>query len=381
MSNDISLTGLTEIVYAARDQVAAEPTGFAQGVMINSNVEGVSINGTITSMRTAVPTIGTSYTPAMTVSAASDLTTTTDSMTLSQVATADIPLKGETMKQLMNTAGAQGLQNLIAQAIRGLRNTIEARIGVVAKNGASRAIGTAGTTPFASNVNTIAQLRQILLDNGCPMDDGMLSLIINSSAGTNLRNVSNLYKVNEAGSDATLRRGELLNLHGFSIRETAGIATHTAGSGASYLANGAAAIGDRALTVDTGSGTILAGDVITYAADSTNKYVVGSALASNVVTLNYPGIKVALPDNNAITVGAGYTGNIGFHRSAIELGMRPPAMPDGGDSGFHDTLYDDKTGLVFDMGLYKGMGMNMLKFVVFYEAKVWKPEFVATLLG
>jgi len=387
MANDISLTGLTEIVYAARDQVAREATGFIQGCMVNSAPTGVSINGTINSIRTQEPTLNTSYTPAMTVPSATDITTATDTMTIGQVANVQIQLKGEMLQQLGNTAGRGAIQTIIAQSIRKIVNTIEARIGVVAKNGASRAVGTAGTTPFASNANTIASLRQILQDNGCPLLDGDLSLVIDSSAGVNLRNLSNLYKVNEAGTDATLRRGELLNLHNFSIRETAGIAAHTKGTGASATTDNAGyAVGARTLTLaSAGTGTLLAGDVVTFAGDS-NNYVLlsGDADVSNggTAVLNYPGLRVAMSAaTKAITVGAAYAGNIGFHRSAIELVMRPIAMPDGGDAGEHMTLYDEKTGLVFDIGLYRGRGMNMLEITTVYEAKVWKPEFVATLLG
>jgi hypothetical protein len=62
--------------------------------------------------------------------------------------------------------------------------------------------------------------------------------------------------------------------------------------------------------------------------------------------------------------------------------MRPPAQPYGGDAAVDRmTIADDKTGLVFEAALYKGYGMNMLELTCFYKAKVWKPEFVATLLG
>ena len=47
----------------------------------------------------------------------------------------------------------------------------------------------------------------------------------------------------------------------------------------------------------------------------------------------------------------------------------------------HQVIYDEVTGLVFDLALYRGRGMNMLEMTVFYEWKVWKPEFVATIMG
>ena len=386
MANDISLTGLTEILYVARDQVAAEPTAFMQGVVVNGGAEGASAGGSVKSMRSTEPTLETSYTPGMTVPDATDITTDTETLTLTSYAGSSIPLKGETWLQLVNTVGEEAaLSSLYKQSIRKIRNTIEASIAAAAYKGSSRACGTAGTTPFASNFNTINELRQILEDNGCPVDDEMLSLAISTTAGTNLRNLSTLTKANEAGSDLTLRRGELLNVSGFSIRTSAGIQSHTKGTGSGYLVNQTGlTTGSRAVTVDTGTGTVLAGDVITFASGtgSGRNYVVGGALASNVLTLNYPGLQGNIADNNAITVGNNYTANVGFHKSAIELAMRPPAQPPGGDAGQEiGVLVDEKTGLTFSARLYKGYGVNQIKLMCFYGVKVWKPEYVATLMG
>lgn len=381
MANTITISALAENIFRARDIVARELTGFIPGVLINSEAQGVSINGTVTSHRTAKPTLNTSFTPAMTIPAGDDQTIAADSLQISQVANVKIPITGETQRKLDNTAGQPVIDDMFAQAIRVAVNAIETHVGTVLKNGASRAVGTAGTTPFASNHNDVNAVRKILVDNGCPMD-GQVSLVMNSAAGTNLRNLSTAYKVNEAGSDALLRQGVLQDISGIMLRESAGVATHTKGTGASYQTNGAAAVGDTAITVDTGSGTILAGDVITHADDATNAYVVGADLASNVFTLNRPGLLVAAADNKAITVGNNYTANVAFHKYAVELVMRPPAQPYGGDAAVDRmTMFDERSGLVFEVALYKGYGMVMYDITVFYQAKVWKPEFVATLRG
>lgn len=390
MANDISLSGLTEILYVARDQVANEPTAFSQGVITNGGTDGVSANGTVTSMRSTEPTLETSYTPAMTVPDAADITTSTESLTLSSYVGSSIPLKGEQFLQLSNTIGyEEAITQLYAQAIRKMRNTVEAAIAEAAYKGSSRAVGTAGTTPFVSNFNTINELRQILEDNGCPMDDGMLSLAISTGAGTNLRNLSTLTKANEAGTTATLRNGELLNIGGFSIRASSGVRSHTKGAGASYVINnGNIAVGSTTLSVDGGTVNttgFAAGDIITVADEPTaGKYVIKTgltAVAGNIV-INHPGLRGAIVDGKAVTIGNSYTANVGFHKSAIELAMRPPAQPPGGDAGEEiATLYDDKTGLSFSARLYKGYGINQIKIMAFYGVKVWKPEFVGTLLG
>jgi len=390
MANDISLTGLTEILYQARDLVAAEPTGFMQGVMVNGGSEGVSAGGTVTSIRTTEPTLETSYTPGMTPPDAADIATSTESLVLSSYAGASIPLKGEQWLQLSNTVGAEmALQQLYKQALRKMRNTIEAAIGTAAYQGSSRAVGTAGTTPFSSNFEVLSDLYRILEDNGTPTSDGMLSCVLNTAASANLRKRSSLTNVGDAGTDATLRRGELLNLYNMSIRSSAGVQAHTKGAGASYLINnGNITVGSTTLTVDGGTVNTTgfkAGDVISIADEPTaGNYVVKTGLTatSGNVVINFPGLRGAIVDNKAVTIGNSYTGNVAFHSNAIELAMRPPAQPPGGDVGEDiGVLVDEETGFSFAARLYKGYGMNQIKLMAFYGVKVWKPEFVATLMG
>lgn len=383
MANTLNISAFTENLFEAKDIVGAEPTGFIPSVLVNSSEDGVSINGTVTSLVTAQPTLNTSVTPAMTIPDGDDQTITALTTSIGQVANVRIPMVGETWRKLNNTSGSKNaLTALLAQAMRVIVNAIESHCGTVIKNGSSRAVGTAGTTPFASSHAVIPQVHQILKDNGCP-EDGQLSLVINTAAGTALRTLSNIYKANEAGGSEVLRRGTLIDLDGVMIKESAGVASHTKGTGASYLINlGNVAVGSTALTLDTGTGTIVAGDVLTHASDSTNKYIVGTALAANVVTLNNPGLKIATANNDAVTVGNSYTGNVAFHRNAVELIVRPPALPEGGDAAIDSlTIAHEKSGLVFQVSIYGGYKMQMLDITTYYQAKVWKPEFVATLLG
>tara|TARA_R110000868_G_scaffold177691_10_gene416718 strand:- start:701 stop:1864 length:1164 start_codon:yes stop_codon:yes gene_type:complete len=387
MANTLTISAFAENLYSARDIVARELTGFIPSVLINSAEDGVSINGTVTSVVTAQPTLNTTATPAMTIPDGDDQTMTALTTSIAQVANVRIPMVGEVWKKLNNTAGSKiALDYLLAQGLRVIVNAIETHCGTVIKNGSSRAYGTAGTTPFASTHAAIPQVHQILKDNGAP-EDGQISLVINTSAGTNLRSLTNLYKVNEAGSDALVRRGTLLDIDGLMIKESAGVASHVKGAGTGTLFNGAGAVGATSLVYDTmtvNTTGIKAGDVITHASDSTNKYIVGTGAtaASGTLIINNPGLKVAALDNDAITVGANYTGNVAFHRNAVELFVRPPALPEGGDAAIDSlTISDSKTGLVFQVSIYGGYKMQMLDITTYYQAKVWKPEFVATLLG
>lgn len=391
MANAITITDLTEILYQARDTVAAEPFAFINSVTVNAGSEAVSLGGTVKSTVTAQPTLNTSHTPATAIPAGDDTTIAVEEMTIGQVARTNIPVKGEIARQLGNI-GEYGdvIKQLFAQHIRTHRNAIESHVGTVIKNGSSRAVGTAGTTPFASTHAVIPQAHQILKDNGAPQD-GQVSLVMSTAAGTALKGLSHIYKVNEFGGGEALRRGILADIDGVMLKESAGVASHTKGTlgGSPTSAAAGFVVGDTSilLTASVGTGTIVAGDALSIAADTGNVYIVktGVADASTAATLvlNKNGLRKATgASTRALTVAANYTGNMMFHRNAVELVMRPPAMPPGGDAASERvTVVDVLSGLVFEMAIYKAYGMNIIEFVTYYQAKVWKPDFVATVLG
>ena len=376
------LTSLAADIYKAADVVGRELVGFIPSSTINGDATTRAAKGdTVRAAFTRTPTLNTSFAPSMTIPEGTDQTVDNKTLTLDSYASVQIPWTGEDIKHVNNGPGFETIYgDQIKQAMRAITNKIEQDIALAAAQGASRAVGTAGTTPFASNFDLVAQARQILVDNGCPTDN-QITLVLNSAAGTKLRNLAQLQQVNTAGGSDLLRQGTLLDLQGLQIKESAGIVSHTKGTGASYLLNGAVAAGGTALTVDGGSGTILAGDIVTINGDS-NNYVVNSALASNVLSIGAPGLISAGADNAALTVGNSYTPNVAFHKSAIELGIRPPALPAGGDSAVDIlTVQDPYSGLVFEIAVYKGYLKTMLEVRALYGVKVWKPNNVALLLG
>ncbi len=77
---------------------------------------------------------------------------------------------GEEQKGVNNGPGYANIRrNQIAQAMRTLVNEMESDLGKLALI-SSRASGTAGTTPFATNLSDTAQVRKILSDNGAPLE-------------------------------------------------------------------------------------------------------------------------------------------------------------------------------------------------------------------
>jgi hypothetical protein len=377
------LTQLAADIYRAADMVGREQVGLIPSITINGGSEAVALGDTVRSHFTRTPTVGT-ITPSMTIPEGTDQTVDNKTLTIDQTASVKIPWTGEDIKHVNNGSGFSTIYgDQIAQALRSIVNQIEAFSWGLAYKGASRAFGTAGTTPFASNFNEVAELRQILVDNGCP-DDGQLSLVMNTSAGTKLRNLAMLQQVNTSGNESLLRQGTLLDLQRIMIKESAAPIPVTKGTGAAYTSNTAGyAVGSTSITLITGTGTVLAGDTVTFAGD-TNKYVVATGVAApGVLVLAEPGLRVALAASAvAMTVGNTATSNVALHRGSFELAVRPMQTPDGGDAAVSElTVQDVWSGLSFNVAAYKGYKKAMFDVSCVYGAKMWKPQHSAILLG
>ena len=378
-----SFTDLAADMYKAADTVGRELVGFIPSCTINADgSERVAKGDVVRAHFTRKPSL-VDVTPSMTIPEGNDITVDNKTVSITKYKAAEIPLTGEDQKHLDNGAGYKTVYgDVFAQAIRVLTNEIEQDLAAEAYKNASRAIGTAGATPFGPNFNQVATVRKILADNGMPFD-GQVSLVMDTAAGANLRKLAQLQSVDSAGNDVLLRQGTLLDLQGFRIKESAGIVTHTKGTGTGYLVNksGGHAVDDAAITVDTGSGTIVAGDIVTFAGDG-NKYVVNTALSGSSLSIGTPGLREAAADNAALTVGNSYTPNVAFHRSALELVIRPAAQPEGGDAAVEELIVQDPhSGLVFELRKYVGYGKAMFKIGAAWGYKAWKPDFIATVMG
>ena len=382
------LTDLAADIYTAADIVGRELVGFIPASTINANgIEAAAVGQTVRSFATRQAT-AVDIAPSMTIPEGTDQTVDNKTLTLTEQRGVQIPYTGEDVRFLNGGAGYETVYgDQIAQAMRTLVNEMEADLAGEAYKNASRAVGTAGTTPFASNFNTVAEARQILVDNGMPTNDNRTSLVMNTAASTKLRNLAHLQRVDQAGGSELLRQGVLLDLQGVMMRESAQVVTHTKGAGTGYLINGAEAAGQTTLTLDTGTVNttgILAGDVVTFAADSANKYVVNTGLAAVAgdIVIGDNGLQVAIANNNAMTIGNTFTANIVMHQKAMELAMRAPAKPIGGDSAVDVLIVQDpNSGLVFEISVYKGFSKAMIQVGCVWGYKAWNSDAIAILMG
>lgn len=375
-----TLTALIPSLYASMDVVSRELVGFIPSIALDASAARAAVGQQVLSPITP-SAVAEDITPGVTAPNDGDQVIGNNSITIAKSRGVPFRWNGEEQLGLDSGAGYAGIRNdQITQAMRTLCNEIEAYVAGIAYQGASRATGTAGTTPFATALGDPAQTRKILSDNGSPMSD--IHLTIDTTSGAALRTLSQLTKANEAGDTTLLRQGVLLDIHGFAIRESAGVAHTTKGTGTGYVVSGGAAAGATSVPLITGAGTVVAGDVVTFAGDS-NKYVVGVGIAApGTITINKPGLLTSLAANAAMTIGNGYTANLAYQRNAIVLATRAPAMPIEGDSADdRTTITDPRSGLSFEVALYKQYKQVRYELSIAYGAAVMKQNHIALLMG
>jgi hypothetical protein len=381
-----TLTGLSPSLYAGLDIVSRELVGFIPSVTRNTSAERAALNQVVT-YPVAPSLASTNITPSMIPTEPADITIGNGTLSISKAKEVEFAFIGEEQRLLSNGGNWRTIQaDLFAQALRTLTNEIEADLWATARSAACRAIGTAGTTPFGTNTGETAQLKKILDDNGAPASER--ALVMDTTAGAALRTLQQLTKVNESGTTMTLRDGELLNLNNFSVKESAAVSTHTAGTAASATVNASGyAVGATVLTLSSaGTGTILAGDYVTFAGD-TNRYLVVSGDADvsggGTITIAQPGLRVAMPTSTrAITMIASSTRNIAFTRSALHLVARAPALPEEGDSAVESMmLVDPRSGIPFEIRKYLGIRKVQYKVGLAWGVHASKPAHIAALLG
>lgn len=387
-----TITNLIPVIYEALDVVSRELVGMVPSVALSASSQRAAKDQTITSFVAPAASAG-DITPAVAPPNDGDQTIGNVQMSISKARRVPVRWNGEQSLSL-NAPGGPGRNNIqrdqFAQAFRTLANEIEADLAALHIY-ASRAAGTGGTTPFAfsatrSGFEDVADARKVLVDNGAPQSD--INLVLGTTAGAKLRSIGQLNNAQASADQSFLRQGILMPIHGVDMRESGQINSFTKGTGASATTNNAGyAVGATTITLaSAGTGTILAGDVISFAGDA-NKYLVvtGDADVSGggTVVLAAPGLMKAIPASaTAITVEGSSVRNMIFHRNAIVLATRLPARPEEGDLAEDVmTFTDPRSGLSFEVALYKQYRQAQYEISIAWGVKAVKTEHIGILLG
>jgi len=342
--------------------------------LVNSTYTGNAANrgDTITVPVSADITAG-AVSPSNTLAAGSDSTLTSKTISLNQWYKAGFFLTDQQITQIDvdNFNTMQG-----DEAVRSLANNVDGYILGLYKGIYSQA-GTAGTTPFASNLNDwTTGARNKLNTFLAPMEDRFV--VMDADAEGNAINQRALQDTSWRGDSEGIRTGDIGYALGAGWNLDQNVKTHDTAPPTSYLVNsGSSAIGDTTVPVDGGSGTPVEGDIFTVAGSS-QQFVV-SSYGSSTITFA-PALTAALTDNAALTFAADHVVNIGFQRNAFGFAMAP-IMDAQLNSDTMRQVTDDKTGLSMRLEVSRQEKQWKFEYDVLYGATLLRPELACRILG
>lgn len=245
--------------------------------------------------------------------------------------------------------------------------------------------GTAGTTPFASNISAAGTVRRKLNQNLAPTDDRRV--VLDPLAEAAALELSSILQFDQRGDQGGIINGTIGRKLGMDWYMDQNITTFTPGTGwvTGYAASTVAgAVGDSTLNIinATASGTVKIGDIFSVGGyDYVLTAAATAAATTQFVVTFYPPLKSTVATNAAITVvGSAYTANLVFHRDAIAWASRPLLDISGvGNIMASDT--DPISGLALRLETSRQYKQTTFSYDILGGANVVRRELGAKILG
>jgi hypothetical protein len=286
-----------------------------------------------------------------------------------------------------------------SEAIKGAANNVDAYIMGLFK-GVYGWGGTAGTTPFASDLSAFKDARVALNKQLAPPRDRRV--VLDPLAEGNAVALHNFIQAEQRGDAQGILEGTIGHKLGADwymdqnvITQTAGVPGGTPVCAASNVAgqtnagttaqNGVTAVGFVNLTgLTTSTGTYNAGDIITIAGDTQTYAVLANATANaggSVQLSISPALKLSPATSAAVTLKASHTMNLHFHRDAVAFATRPLADSAEGLGNIIQSAVDPVSGLTLRLEISREHKRTRFSYDILYGGALVRPEFASRIAG
>jgi hypothetical protein len=316
--------------------------------------------------------------PGNTPPSTADVSPTKVSLQLNKWYEAPFYLTDKDMLEVMN--GTIPMQ--ASEAIKALVNQVEADIFSAIELGVFGYAGVAGATPFATDLSEWTAARTVLSKQLAPM--GEKRVVLNTDAVGNAILLRAFQDTNFGAGAEQLAMGQFARKLGAAWFEDQNVPSHTAGTGTGYLVNNGAGYpaGTKTITTDTGSGTVLAGDIVVLSGVTGTYKVassVGGASVTSIVLVN--GLAGAVLDNATITIKASHVLNVAFHPDCIAFGSRPFAGADPMGIGHYMSAVDPISGLTLRLEVSREHKRTRFSYDMLYGVQCVRPELGSIIAG
>ncbi len=266
-------------------------------------------------------------------------------------------------------------------AIRALANEVNKSIHAT-YTGIYGLVGSAGTTPFATDASVATAARKLLLEQKAPKDNR--AGVLNFDAEAKALDLAAFADVDRAGSSSVRIEGEIGRKYGIDWYSDDHVVTHVTGAEGTPVVNGADQTG-TSLMVDGLTTKPSVGDIFTLDGDS-QQYVVTAAtdLSGTDSTLTVsPAIQSAPADGAALTFAGDHVVNLVFNRDAFAFANRPLAQStqDMGLGSQILSMTDPVTGISLRLEVSRQYKQVVWEFDILWGVALVRPELAVRLAG
>ncbi len=325
--------------------------------------------------------------PGVVAPAQADTTITSTQIRLDNWKKAGFYLTDKEVMDIDRNAGFVPLQ--MSEAIRALANAVNASVHAEYV-GVYGMVGTPGQTPFVGSVQDATEARKLLNKQLAPRGDRRAVLDFDAEANAlALPQFSDAEKVGDSGVKI---EGEIGRKFGVDWFADDGVITHIAGSAADDSSYAIAVASDASagatsvvLASNTGSPTLVAGDILTFEG-TPGTYVVTAPETldtSGVLVSISPALGGALTASAGVTIAKDHVVNLAFHRDAFALAMRPltAGTLDLSLGNQIVSMTDETTGLSLRLEVSRQYKQTVWEFDVLWGTKLVRPELACRIAG
>jgi len=313
-----------------------------------------------------------------------DVTASRVSITLNQWKEAPYQMSDKDYAEVMEGyIPAQAEENL-----RALVNDVDGALAQGMNDSFPNYGGTAGTTPFATNLGAFKTARVGINRNAAPLSNR--ACVLDADAEGNALILGNFLKADERGDQGGIIEGQIgkkLGAVWYLDQNVVTQATHTLNVTAAILTKATQAVGDTTIVLDATSltGSLLTGHLLSFSS-SKQQYIVTATCtaATNEISVPvFPAVATAISSGVTCTVIGAHTANLLFHRGAYAFASRPlgTGQYPAGEGFASTTIVDDVSGLAIRLTVSRQHYQWTTSWDILYGHGSLRPEWGAKILG
>jgi hypothetical protein len=250
------------------------------------------------------------------------LTPTSIPLTLDQWYEAPFAMDDKGLAQIQRDIIPQQL----SEAVRAIVNQIDGYLWGLTHgaNGFYGYSGVAGTSPFGTGIDEFTDAARQADTQLMPAEDR--TLILDPFAYNNAIALPQLQSASWRGNPEAFRTGQIGEALGATWEKSQNVPRHTSGTWTNAgTTTGTNAAGQNVVNLTGGTGSILVGDIVTFAGADTQTYVVTEATGTAPTTAIKvaPNLKTAKSSTEVVTVKASHRSNLLIQRYAMAFAMAP----------------------------------------------------------